>query len=551
MFNPCPALQTQPLPFAIDELDFLKWLKSLSTPESNASCELLLQVLRTLNHTDLAGKTRLLFLEKLGALLFQLSAKQTKLTFAQNMALPKDYQRRLETTVWSCAELAQGYTLLSKADNFKGNKSYSLQQKSLIISHGIQAMSKALLYISQSYTTPYPHFWRTCFEFYQLGQQYQLTDLANPGVALIENAFKQLLVFNLSNSNQFSQLEMSVIYDLLGQYASYAKLLPPTAECPSRNLPAICLDRDAPPARYNVAAHKPTAQTLYIATAAVAGKLLEAVPNKTQHQYANDKLMLLRLAKTLTLHQKRRDRRERTQGAFFGIIGFDSVITFLHGIEPGQNSRLAMSGHFDATHPGQLGNLNYTIAKNEDDDEKLAQYNLKRRRSGQKANPKAFKVIEFTDSAEIWKKGKTDHFETNTALIDKSKQGYCLLLTNKQLQPKVGHLIGLNHKHFDVGIIRWVTQGEASRLLIGIELMGKQAQAVRISNPGFPNFEGNAIYLPADALLEQAESLVLLAGAFNPAEFFFMHKEHRNMRFRLAKLIHATAFIRHFEIVPA
>lgn len=551
MFNPCPALKNQPLPFDIDELGFLKWLKSFSPPNGKANCEQLLQVLHTLNHTDVGGKTRLLFLEKLGALLFQLSSRQTKLAFSQNTTLTPDDPRPQELIVWCCAALAQGYTLLSKADDFKDNKTFSLQQKSLIISHGIQAMSKALLYISQSYKTPYPHFWRKCFEFYQLGQEQQLTDVACPGVDPIDNVFKHLLIFSLSNSNQFSQLEMSVIYDLLGQYAGYAKLVSPTLEQTSGKLPVIFLDQDAPPSRH-IADHKPTALTLHIATAPVAVKLIEAIPDNIQYQPASNRLMLLRLAKTLALHQPRKQRRERVQGVLFGIIGFDSVINFLHGNVPGQKSQLSKNGLFEMTHSAQLGNLNYTIAKT--DDEKLVQYNLKLKRSGQTVNAKTFKIIQFTDPAEIWKTDqmdRMDQFEANIVLIDKSKKGYGLHLTNRQLKPQVGHLIGLNYTHNQVGVIRWIMQDEESRLLIGVELLGNQAQAVRISNPGFPNFEADAIYLPADAMLEQAETLVLLNGAFNPAEFFFMYKDHRNIRFRLIKILHSTSLIRHFEIARA
>ncbi len=543
MFRPCPVLQNQPLPFAVAELDFLKWLKALSSTDDKASCELLLQVLQTLNRTAMAGKTRLLFLEKLGGLVLQLSDRLTKLAFAENNELMPEGLQQFEKAVWCCAQLAEGYMLLSKADDFKDKLAYSLAQKSLIISRGIQAMSKALLYISQSYTVPYPHFWLSCLEFYQLAQQHQLTDADNPSADLINNAFKQLVVFSLSNTNQFSQQEMSIIYDLLHQYSEYVRLLPP-ASAPASKIPFICLDKDAPPAKRYPADHKPTSRTLYIATAGVAGKLLETMPDKTQAQNANTRLMLLRLVKTLSMNQQRKHTRERAQGAFYGIIDFNNIINSLRGDITRQDREVALSGYFDVANPGELRDLNFTIANN-DEEELRIHSKLK----SQKANPSTFKIIEVNAPEEIWKEEAPDLLAANTSLIDKSKKGYSILSTNSQIQPKVGHLIGLNHKQLALGIIRWVARSQEFRVLMGIELLGAHAQAVRISNPGFPDLEADGIYLPADEALEKSESLILLNSAFKPAEFFFILKKHRNIRYRMIKVLHSTALIKHFEVL--
>jgi hypothetical protein len=113
----------------------------------------------------------------------------------------------------------------------------------------------------------------------------------------------------------------------------------------------------------------------------------------------------------------------------------------------------------------------------------------------------------------------------------------------------VGHLIGLNHKQLALGIIRWVARSQEFRVLMGIELLGAHAQAVRISNPGFPDLEADGIYLPADEALEKSESLILLNSAFKPAEFFFILKKHRNIRYRIIKVLHSTALIKHFEVL--
>jgi hypothetical protein len=52
-------------------------------------------------------------------------------------------------------------------------------------------------------------------------------------------------------------------------------------------------------------------------------------------------------------------------------------------------------------------------------------------------------------------------------------------------------------------------------------------------------------------MLDQAGIAILLNGAFNPAEIFFIHKEHKSTHFRVTKNLYSTALIKHFEVARA
>ena len=254
-FPPCPEPSDRPLPFAIDEMDFSIWLKTLTNADDMARCQQILQVLQTLNNAypperDLIpGRTRLFFLEKLGSVLTAATAILTLFPSMSDESAPvEDELARSEISAWGSLELGNAYSLLSQEDWFKDDEYYSMEEKTLILSNGIQAMGRGLLYIFQTYTTPDAFFWHKCFQLYRFALQYRLNESDfNPNAQLIENAFKRVLVLALSNTNQFSQHEMRTIYDLLGHYSSHASLLKSVPKKKFRGIPSIHLKGNGPP----------------------------------------------------------------------------------------------------------------------------------------------------------------------------------------------------------------------------------------------------------------------------------------------------------------
>lgn len=517
-FQPCPAPSNQPLPFAIDEMDFSGWLDTLTYTDDMEKCQRIFQVLQTLNNAYpperklIPGRMRLFFLEKLGSVLTSTTAM---LNLYPNIpdSLPEATDNEMaksEISVWSSLELANAYSLLSQEDSFKDSEYYSIQEKTLILSKGIQAMGKGLLYISQTYTKPYVFFWHKCFQFYRLAKLYRLTDSEfNPNAQTIDNAFKRVLVFALSNTNQFSPQEMRTIYDLLGHYSPYTNLLRLVPKKKFNGIPSIHLKGNGPPivSADNSDIHDP--DQLYIATVAVASKILEATYDKRAHHIPTDRLMLLRLAKTLTLNEQRKDPRETAQGNHLGIMGFDNIVEHLHSKE--------------------------TVTAIEN--------------TTSIADPQAFQVIEFTDPSEIWQANQQGNREVNMRLVDKSTKGYGLLWTDNHIKPKVGSIIGILHKTVTIGLIRWLAQSKETGMFMGVELLGTNATTVKVSNLGDSDDGVYAIYLPGVEATKQPASLVFMNKDFKPNEFIFLNKTLKNVRYRQTKQLHLTSSINHVEVV--
>lgn len=522
MFRDCPIVISRPLPFAVNDMDFLKWYKLFSPSDDVKGCELLLHVLLTLNKTAVPGKTKLLILEKLTTTIFQLTARITsQVPAAQNpYSADSDENSVFDVSIWSCAELANGYKALSQEEVFKKNTYYSQQQKSMIITRGLQSLGRALLYMSQLYSQPYAHFWSNCFHFYRLAHH---NETINYNGDVIANAFKQILVYYLSHTNQFSPQEMRVIFTLLGQYSVYAKLLRAVPEKKFKGIPYIHLRRDLPPNNCDEEIDKDDPYVLYVATAEVASKVLEATYNTDlRHSYV-DQLMFLRLAKTLTFNTERKYVRTPANDQCVAVLNFEQLIDYLRGKESGYGIADS-SRYFDLRGTGIL--------------HKITSINTN------------FSETQAQQTSNIWGGVPQKLPDNNAKVIDKSRNGCGLVWLNKRIKPKVGSIIGLHDKMLKIGFIRWLSQSAETNITLGIELLGSNAQAIKVFNPGFPDTEIDAIYLP-EGTNNQPESVLVLNNGFHPDEFIFIKKEHENSRYRQMRQLHSTAFLNRYQVAKA
>jgi cyclic-di-GMP-binding protein len=556
-FPPCPMPSNLPLPFAIDEMAFSAWLKSLANAGDMAKSQQILQVLQTLNNAYpperklIPGRTRLFFLEKMGSVLATATAMLTNFPNITDSSSGStdDESARSEISVWGSLELANAYSLLGLEDWFKEDGYYSIQEKTLILCNGIQAMARGLLFIFQTYTKPYVYFWHKYFQFYRLAHVYRLTDSEfNPNAKTIENAFKRVLVFALSNTNQFSPQEMRTIYDLLGHYSAHASLLKSVPKKKFKGIPSIHLKGNGPPTISDDDSDNHDPDRLYIATVTVASKILEATYDKRAQHLPTDRLMLLRLAKTLTLNEQRKDFREATRGNHLGIMGFENIVEFLLSKEVERQRVNTAIGSFDPNRPGELRDLDFEITSTEGKEGETG-VEPKTEKLASTLVPAAFQIIEFTDPADIWKNSQPAAHEVNMRLVDKSTKGYGLLWTDTHIKPRVGSIIGIVHKTLSIGLIRWLAQSKETGMFMGVELLGINATTVKVSNPGYPDDEAYAIYLPGEGVVKQAASLIFINKEFRPEEFIFLNKNLKNVRYRQTKQLHLTTFINHVEVV--
>ncbi len=559
-FTLSPACPEEPLPFAIDEMDFSAWFNTLGNVDELNKCTKILHVLQSLNNaypanlSQIPGRTRLFFLEKLGSALDSSTGLLTQFPVSNDK--PADaHSNRQETlksniSVWSNLELGSAYLLLGQEDSFQNAEYYSIHEKTLIITNGIQALGKALLYIMQTYSVPNLSYWHQCYQLYWLAQAHQLTESNfNPEASLIDTAFKRILVFALSNTNQFSPQEMRTIYELLGYYSAYASLLKSVPKKRFQGIPLVNLKGNLPPRISETEIPASDSSYLYIATVNVASKILEATYDRRSHHMPIDRLMLMRLAKTLTLNKQRKDPRSTAKGDQLGLMGFPYLIEFINEREEAKETASGNGRLLNSTQPGESRNLALELSSLEKQQEAAGGDDF----DFEKATTHAFQVIEFTDPSSIWQteeSGDAQNLGANMRLLDKSQKGFGLLWTDTNIKPKVGNIIGILHQSLTIGLVRWLAQSKETGMFMGVEILGNQATTVKVSNPGYPDNQVFAIYLPAGESIKQYASLIFVNHKdFQPSEFIFLNKNHKNIRYRQTKQLHLTAFVNHIEIV--
>ena len=557
-FPPCPNpyRKDTSLPFLIDEMDFSAWFTSLANLNDLDKCHKILAVLQLLNNNyppdrqQIPARTRLFFLEKLGSVV---DPAATMLTLAaSNGAAGEDSQNAIsdnvktELSVWSNLELAQAYSQLGQEELFEQEDYFSLPEKTLIVCNGLLAMGKALLYTSQVYTEPQSDFWHRCYGFYRLAKFEQLTNPElNPEANRIETSFKRILVFALCNTKQFSPQEIRAIYELLVIYSTYASLLASVPKKKFNGIPAVYLKGNLPPTVINIEEEGQNQDYLYIATVNVASKILEATYDRRTHHQPVDRLMLLRLAKTLTLNKQRKDPRAHTQSKHLGIMGFKAIVEFTRQKEIALEAVLAEDEVKNHAAPGEIRELDFEVDKTEEDGSSNGSAPSRHLTSHE------FQVVEFADPAAIWREGKKEQsYTANVRVIDKSNKGYGLLWTDYAIKPQVGNVVGVLNKTLGVGLIRWLAQSKETGMFMGVELLGASAASVKVSNPGYSENAVFAIFLPDEKTVKQYASIIFLnQKSFKPSEFIFVHKNQKSIRYRVTKQQHLTSFINHLEVV--
>ncbi len=551
-----PAKPEKPLPFAIDEMDFSLWYKTLSNLNDYDKCTRVLEVLQTLNSAypanfnQIPGRTRLYFLEKLGNVLDSATEMLTYFPSTNGTVddphLHSHENARSNISVWCSLELGNAYSLLSHEELFRRDDYYSLHEKTSIIANGIQSLSKGLLYISQTYSVPHTSFWFQCYQLYWLGLAHYLTDEKfNPEASRIDNEFKRILVFALGNTNQFSPQEMRTIFEILGHYSTHASLLRSVPKKRFQGIPIINLKGHRPPSFSDSEVTDQDPNYLYIATVSVASKILEATYDRRSHHPPMDRLMLMRLAKALTLNKQRKDPRSTERSHHFGMMGFDFIVAHLNENSIEKDNKETSYQSISAYQPGEIRDLDFEIEVLNDNPPAPSNLNVISN------DPNNFQVVEFTDPSTIWQvndSGKKNG--VNLQILDKSSKGFGLLWTDKIIKPKVGNIIGILHQSFTIGMIRWLAQSKETGMFMGVEIVGTNAITVKVSNPGYPDQQVYAIYLPAaDKIKEYASLIFMNQKEFQPNEFLFLNKNHKVLRYRQTRQIHLTSFIKHLEVV--
>ncbi|MCK5188822.1 MAG: hypothetical protein KAR12_02065 [Methylococcales bacterium] len=550
-----PVESNNKLPFSINKSAFSNWMGGLDIKNEIETLQSLLSTLHRLNNNVMQPELRLFFHQKLSSLAEQLS-EQLQATY-KNSHFPFSKQDKLKVDLSACcsAEIAKGYVLLCEDKDFKTAGTFSQQLKALIIHSGIQAQANLLLYKSMIYEKPGKEFWHLCFLFYLYAKKNAILDHEiNTKNTCFINTFKLILIFELSNTQQYNTEEMLSVFNLLSKFSGQLDLSSKIPEKKFRGVPCINLRGEAPPFLPKEETQQEQPYLLYLSSLKVIKQLVALVKNKEAlNQY--NKSTLLRLIKTLTMNRQRKSERELADDELYALIGFDEIKKFLLGKEKAASKMTKLA-------PGELRDLDFDVQLGSEEHKEIEEY-----RSEREANltiATHFIGIEGVKGSDIWadrgikpkpkpkqeKKEEVEEIEidSNVELVDKSSSGFSLCFKDQEAMIKVGDIIGLMIAEILViTVIRRIIQAQEHMIMVGVEVLGKDVELLRIFNL---ESHGSvlALYLKS---LEDSESIIIEGNDFQNENYLFADYNDGTIRFRVEKQLHASSMLRHVKVAVA
>jgi len=537
----------QSLPFSIDETSFSIWLAKVEGEDKVKFLQILTDTLKQLKKTTIPVDIRSTFLEKSVVIVFQVSEQLRKTYIRSYFPFSEEDMLKINLSTHCAFEIAENYALICKDTDFKAELVFSKPEKELILLNSIQAMVNVLLYKAIIYEKPGKGFWSLCFLFYLFANQNEVLELgANQGRTSFIQVFKQLLVFELSHTQQFNAEEIYTIFNLLNSLTEQVKLLATVPEKMLSTVPCINLRVDAPPAVSKDVTLAASPYVFYISSLNLIKQLFDLSANKKSMPY-KDKVLVLRFIKTLTMNQHRKNKRELADNELLAEVGFDKFTKFLLHKESLLKTKGVIS--FDAN---DLSFEKPLIDKTLDDSFEFRSELGASLSLTSDPDEKESGVAECIDSVDIWsteeKKvvSKEEDNNTNALLIDQSKLGFCIRLQEKGVVTKVGDLIHLFISSISiVTVVRRIVATDNDDVVVGVEVLGYDPEILHIMDIDNKGCRTACILLN----LEGDESIVIKVDDYHNEEELYVDRNEKILCYKIEKILDtSTAIVKHLKV---
>ncbi len=529
------------LPFSIDEASISVWLNSLQTHDKVGTLQVLSHTLESLKKATISLQTRANFIEQISALVFKLTDELEKTYLNKSFPFSSNEHLKIKLSAECTLRIADNYALICEDMNFKEKSHFSFQQKASILVNAIQSLSKVLLFKGILYEKPNEGFWTLCYLFYLIAKQNRALTIVPYGKKTnFIKVFKFLFVFELSHIQQFSTEEIHIIFSLLIKMAKHVELLPLMPEKRMDNTPCINLRSDTPPSASHLSISKTSPHLFYVSSLNLINQLFKLLDSKKNISYSN-KIIVLRLIKTLSKNHSRKETREPVNKEFFAEIGYDSYSQSLMYEEAvSTRSRIISSEFNNLSLDTQLENQ-YKQSLSKGFNKRGSHLSLVLRADD--------RSIEHIDSTDIWsskKKPFEKSTEINATLLDQSNSGFNIGIKGDQLKTKVGEIINLQIPPSSiVAVVRRIIPSNEYNMIIGVEVLGHDAELLHVVDVI------NGSTKPALILKDKkgAKAIVIKADEYQGDKYIFANRLEKNIRYKVEKILKSsTATIKHLKV---
>jgi len=560
--------------FQLDDDAARAWARGLPITNTQSVVQQLRQALGDLNQIKLTPEKRYLIIEALRPNLEVAMSNLARRYLNQPLIMPEEPRQMAEMADSLCALIATGYSIVAIE---------AIQQKDAVrdtnparlaceaIQRALVFNSRRLLQTLQLYRPVELNGWLTLHQLYALAEAQGLESLpvAEPlaGATTIAGCYAQALVLGCCKPNQLRQSDLAAIYRGLQDWGGLVALQkPPQAE----GIFLVNLDSDQPPLYSSVYEEPQGEQCRYINTQALITHLQSLFESDGNKDISFDKDTRLphntlgHLIKSLGSMSLRNFNRISSPHPLWVSIGLSAAHYHLAGGRvfeqllygndylPQAMDRVATNpflAHQESGDQWQKANPEEDVDRDEVPAESAAIEELEHQIP---VDEQTLTALLTEEDAELPAEDRYPVFKVQ--LANASPGGYCLEW-NAGLpgDTRTGDIVSLKeekNQDWVVAVIRWVSQLEHARTLVGLELLSPRAKPYGAQiqlKTGEKTVPMRVLLLPEIKLVGQPHTLITPRAGFSERQRITLIGEGEEYYIQLQRQITATGSFSQFD----
>ncbi len=531
------------------------WVQNLPITNTNVLVQLLVQAMNDLNQTRLGPETRSKILGHLLPNLQVALLNLSKRFLNQPLIMPEEPRRMAELSDQLLSLITTGYTIIAvqaiqQRDAIRATNPARLTCES--IHSALVFAGRKILQDFQLHRPMEVHGWQTVHQLYALAERQRLEDLPVPEPLSSGNTIKttylQAVLLGCCKANQLRQSDLSTLYRGFQQWSTRVNF---SREGTGDDLYLVDLDSDQAPLYCALYRDEAGPSCRYIDTTQLVQHLTDVKAEADAQTVTFDKStnvpanLLEHLITSLGSMSLRNFKRTNTRHNLWICVGFNSTHyhvagrrTFEQLVCGDDGPKADANNATDNRFLNPLSHVDVWQAVNPRD------------YSGEtKLIPNLLVDVDSSTKAKLF--GESDatlplaerYPVFKAQLADSSPGGYCVEWTAALPGDiKAGDIVGIKedeHNQWVIAVIRWVSQLNNARTLIGLELLSPRAiaYAASIHRKGEDKtMPTRVLLLPEIKLVAQPQTLITPRTGF---------KERQKITLGTSSEAHSIQLLRH------
>ncbi len=562
--------------FALDAESAHAWVQALPAGNARHTVQLLLQAIGDLNKVNLEPVQRFNIMEALRPSLFVATTALSRNFLNQPMVLPEEPRQLAElndnlfTSAGAAYALAAVHTIQQR-DMVRDVNPARLVCESL--QRAIGFGGRKIMQTFQLYQPIELRAWITLHQLFALGERQQLAHLpvVDPllGSTSIASAYLQPQLLACCKPNQLRQSDIAGIYRGLQEWSQLVRVDDPAT---GKGLYLVDLNTDQPPFYAALLGDSPGAQCRYLDTEPLVAHLEQlkqvdkaegrkgVVFDKDTRIPSNILDHLINALGTMSLRNFNRNRAGNKlwlgiglSNAHYHLAGELSFEQLLYGEDyiPPPSDRIETNVFMRP----QKRRDSWSEANPEED-------YVREETEGDASGSSAEVPVEIDDETyavlenqDLLTDEPTDRFPVHPAqAINASPGGYCVewegALPKGMRSGELACVREDGSKDWVIAVVRWISQIEDAKPLMGIELLSPRAMpygAQAKQKTGDDTNPIRVLLLPEIKLVGQPHTLVTPRSGFKERQKITLVKEGEKFLVQLQRLVAATSTYNQFD----